>query len=263
MNRRIALVALAILLAVTGTAAVYAYVKHADQRALAKTSATQVVIVQKQIPAGTKWSDVTKGGYANVDKVPSTAAPAGAINGLDAAIGADEVATAAIQPGQLIVRPMFGQQAAVTGALPIPKGQIAVSVSMASNAEVAGYVQPQSEVAIFVTYKLAKDAAQQATGGAAVGGADLYMTKLLLARSTVIATSAAAPSDVAPKPGASNATGNVLLTLALDQQDAQKLILAQQTGQLYMGLLSDTSVVNDDPGVINAGRVNPAPIFVK
>lgn len=262
MNRRIALVALAILLALSGTAAVYAYVKGADQRALHKTTATRVVIVQKEIPAGTKWSDVAKGGYTVVDNVPSTAAPALAINGLDAAIGADEVATANIAAGQLVVRPMFGQQQAVTGALPIPKGKIAVSVTMGSNAEVAGYIQPQSEVAVFVTYKLSKDAAARVTGNGAVGS-DLSMTKLLLARSTVIATSAAAPTDVAPKAGADAGAGSVLLTLALDQQDAQKLILAQQTGQLYMGLLSDSSVVTDDPGVTNAGVANPAPIFVK
>jgi pilus assembly protein CpaB len=265
MNRRVLLVVLAVVLALTGTSVVYIYVKHADKRALADTRAAHILVVQTQIPAGTAWSDVIKGGYLKRETVPETSAPSDALADTTADVGKNEVATAVIQPGQVVERPMFGQQpAAVTGVLAIPRGMIAISVSVAGNADVAGYVQPNSQVAIFTTFKLSSDAAKNLTKDA-VGGTDLMVTKLLLTKVTVIATSAAAPTDSVPRAGSSGSGGgSVLLTLALSQQDAQRLILAQQTGQLYLGLLSGTSNTStNDGGVTNIGRVAPAPIFLK
>ena len=63
--------------------------------------------------------------------------------------------------------------------------------------------------------------------------------------------------------GSSNSNGKELLTLAVTQQEAQQIILAQQTGQLYLGLLSDSSVTAPDGGDINVGLFKPTPIFVK
>jgi len=55
----------------------------------------------------------------------------------------------------------------------------------------------------------------------------------------------------------------VLVTLALTQAEAERIILAQQVGQLYLGLLSNTSVTAADGGVTNVAAFKPAPIFVK
>jgi len=138
---------------------------------------------------------------------------------------------------------------------------------MASNADVAGFVQNGSEVAIFTTFKLAPaktSAGTPAASTGAVGGTDLYATKLLFARVDVIATSQAPPGDL--NGGKTNATGTgngVLVTLALTQAEAERIILAQQVGQLYLGLLSNTSVTAADGGVTNVAAFKPAPIFVK
>ena len=137
---------------------------------------------------------------------------------------------------------------------------------MASNADVAGFVQNGSEVAIFTTFKLApvKTSAGTPAASKAAVGTDLYATKLLFARVGVIATSQAPPGDLNGGKGTANGTGNgVLLTLALSQADAERLILAQQVGQLYLGLLSDNSVTAPDGGVTNVAAFKPAPIFVK
>jgi pilus assembly protein CpaB len=251
-------------LALTGTFAVYAYVKHADKRALADAGTSQVLVVRAPIPAGTSWSDVTKGDYVKQETVPATAVPVDAIaNVNDTTISGSEVATAVVEPGQLLLRPMFNDQAAVTGVLPIPKGMVAISISLSSTADVAGYVQPQSEVAIFVTAQLNGNAATNAAKQNSVGNANLSVTKLLLSNVRVIATSAAAPTDVTPHSGSSSG-GTVLITLAVSQQDAQRIILAQQVGQLYLGLLSkDSNVSTNDGGVTNIGRIAPTPIFLK
>jgi pilus assembly protein CpaB len=102
MNRRLLMIALAVVLALVGTGAVYTYVKHADTRALAGTKAADVLIVQKRIPTGTSVKDVQAGGYVKADHVPATSAPAGAITGLSSEMSA-QVATADLQPGQIIL----------------------------------------------------------------------------------------------------------------------------------------------------------------
>jgi len=260
MNRRVVLVVIAVVLALTGTVVVYAYVKHADNRALADTNTSHVLVVQTAIPAGTSWEDVAKGAYVKRETVPADAAPVDAVASVDdTTITESEVATAIIQPGQLLLRPMFSDQALVTGVLPIPKGMVAISVSMSRTAAVAGFVQPQSEVAIFVTFQLSGDNASNVAKQLGLGSGNLSATKLLLSDVRVIATSGAAPTDVRHTSGASG-----LMTLAVSQQDAERIILAQQVGQLYMGLLSkDSDVSTNDGGIANVGRVKPAPIFVK
>jgi pilus assembly protein CpaB len=261
MNRRIVLVVLAVVLALAGTGVVYAYVKHADNRAIADVKSDHVLIVKTQIPAGTHWSDVAKGDYVRQETVPATAAPADAISSVDAAIDGSEVSSAVIQPGQLLVREMFGDQATVTGVLAIPKGMVAISVSLSNTAAVAGYVQPQSRVAIFLTFQLTGANATNIAKQLSLGNTTLSATKLLLSNVQVIATSSAAPTDVTR--GGSG--GSSVLTLALSQQDAERIILAQTAGQLYLGLMSkDSDVSTSEGGVTNVGRVvKPAPIFVK
>lgn len=268
MNRRVVLVVIAVLLALTGTVVVYAYVKHADNRALADTKSAHVLVVEKEIPAGTPWSLVSAGSYAKRETIPLKSAPEDAISTLEAAIDSQEVATAVIKPGQLLLRQMFQEQALVTGALPIPKGKIAVTVSVSSSADVAGYVAPQSEVAVFGTYQLTGSAAKAAARAEGVGDKDkLFATRLLVTNIRVIATSSAAPTDVAPRKGSGNGgstSNDILVTVAVTQQEAQKLILSQQVGQLYLGLLSDESITSvDDEGALSVGKLAPAPIFVK
>lgn len=260
MTRRIGLIALAIVLALAGTLAVFAYTHNADKRAVAGVRSVPVLIAQKTIPAGTSWKEAGKDGYLAEERLPAISAPSRAVASLSADIPADEVTTGQIAAGQVVVRQMFAQPAAAVGILPIPKEKLALSVSMSDAADVAGFVRPNSEVAIFVTAKLSKPPATLDKG--ALGGADLYVTKLLIPRVSVLATSQVAPSDLGKGTGSTSGNKAVLLTLAVSQHEAQQIILAQQTAQLYLGLLSDTSKTAPDVGVLNVGTFDPAPIFV-
>lgn len=268
MKRRIAIVALAVILAAAGTIAVYAYVRRADQRALANTQSMQVLIAERAIPAGTSWSDVIAGGYVHTDRVPRSSVPQNALSSVTAPVGRTEVSGSDIGAGQIVLRQMFGAQQAATGALQIPKGYIAVSVAMSSSADAAGYVEPHSEVAIFATYRLSKApvGADGTTAGGENDNVGVYATKLLLPRASVLATSVAAPASVS---GASTAgdvssqtNSTVTVTLAVTQKDAERLILSQTVGHLYLGLLSSSSVTAPDGGVLNVAKFSPALIYV-
>lgn len=264
MNRRIGLIALAVVLALIGTLAVYSYAHNADKRAVDATRSAKVVYATKQIPAGTSWGEAIKGDYFTQEKVPVDAAPSTAVADTHVSIPLDEVATADIKPGQIVVRQMFGEKSATTGILAIPKGKMAVSITLPANADVAGFVQSGSQIAIFHTFKIGKGKDSSLPQVDLGGGTDLYGTKLLLPRVDVIATSQDAPSDL--NGGSSknnNSTTNVLVTLALSQSDAERMILAQQTGELYLALLSDSSVTALDGGVLNLVKFEPTPIYAK
>jgi pilus assembly protein CpaB len=261
MNRRIVLIAVAVVLALFGTFAVYGYARSADQRAVAGGKAVQVVVATKRVAAGTTWKDAVSSGVLSVQNMPASATPQNSLTGLDAGISQDSVAQSDIAPGQLVLREAFGPATAQTGVLAIPKGKIAITVGIADDADVAGYVAPRSQVIIFVTapLKLAQGAKAPTTSGD-----ELTVTRTVVPRATVIATSQAAPTNLVGASKDSTATGgSVLVTVALSQPDAERVINQQKIGQLTLGLLSDSSVVSQDGGYLNAGVFHTAPIWVK
>lgn len=268
MNRRILLVGVAVVLALIGTVAVYSYAHNADKRALADTTAKRVLIAHQRIAAGTTWTDAVKDGSLRTENLPANSVPSTALTGLDATVGKDEVATADIAPGQVVLRESFGVKTAETGALTIPKGLLAISVQLSSDADVANYVGVQSEVVIFLTYDLSlndKDPLKKQ-----LGDKDPTITRVLVPRVSVIAVSQAPVTSVDGAAGKNNDGGSnsgnaVLLTLAVTQSQAEHIILGQKMGQLYLGLLTDTSVTSPDNGTMSVtlGSVRSAPIFVK
>jgi len=269
VNRRIVLVAVAVVLALIGTLAVYSYAHNADKRVLNKTRSATVLIVQKAIPVGTSWDDAIKGGYFKQEREPIGSVPDNAIADLNASIPVAEVANSPLQPGTVALRSMFASQTAVTGALAIPKGLMAVTVSISQDSAVAGFVQPQSEVAIFVTAQV--KGYQSPPGSTTVGTQDLTVTKLLLSRVSVLAVSQQPTTALTGKNGATTNGANVLVTLALTQTQAERLILSAHVATVTMGLLTDTSVTGDDNGQKNGndqGQIGvcvctPTPVFVK
>jgi pilus assembly protein CpaB len=261
MNRRIVLIGVAVVLALFGTFAVYGYAHSADQRAVADGRAVQVVVATKRVAAGTTWKSAA--GSLSVQKVPASAAPQDSLSSLDAGISASSVAQSDIAPGQLVLREAFGAAVAQTGVLAIPQGKIAISVSLGSDADVAGFVGPRSQVAIFVTAPLkviGKSASQDTTGDA------LTVTRTVVTHAEVIATSQTAPTNVDGQTAAQTTPtsgGSVLVTIALSQADAERVINMNKVGQLTLGLLSASSRVTQDGGYVNAGAFHTAPIWVK
>jgi pilus assembly protein CpaB len=261
MNRRILLIASAVVLALVGTFAVYGYAKSADNRAVADTKAATVLVTTKRIPAGTSWADTVKGNYLKSEHLPTASVPSSALtNVAHAAIGKDAVAQADIAPGQIVLRQSYGTKTSQTGVLAIPKGDIAVSVQLPSDADVANYVAPGSDVIIFVTSQL-----KTKTKYAMTNGDDLMVTRTVVPRATVIATSNTAPTAVAGTTDATTTStdSTTMLTLGLSQYDAERVILAQNAGSLYLGLLSSSSKVDQDGGVINAGYFKPVPVWLQ
>ena len=133
--------------------------------------------------------------------------------------------------GPAIPPQIFGA-AGECNVLAIPKDELAIAVELGDPNRVAGFVAPGSEVAVFVTLD---DAAGNPK------------TQLLLSRSTVIAVGPTTVSTVTTTQDTGDQNveeiSRAILTLALSQSDSQKIIYAQSQGDLYFGLLNDSSQV--------------------
>ncbi|HYT10459.1 MAG TPA: Flp pilus assembly protein CpaB [Mycobacteriales bacterium] len=263
MSRRVLLIASTLLLAIVGTGAVLVYVGGANARAVAGKQAVTVLVAAKKVAAGTSAGDAQRDGLFRSEVVPAETVPADAVKEVGGDL-AGLVATGDIQPGQLLLRPMFGAKQEQTNGLALTEGKIAVSIAVAGAQRVAGYVQPGSKVAVFDTFNVLEG---QAAGGRTPAGDGLQKehtynqaTRLLLPSVEVVAVgqqattgdgSAKQSSGLAANGNSAGAADTVLVTVAVDQNQAEKLIHAAQTGAIYLALVTDSSTTSPGPGVDN------------
>ncbi|GAB1692167.1 Flp pilus assembly protein CpaB [Krasilnikovia sp. M28-CT-15] len=265
MRRRLLAVLVAAVLAGIGCIAVVAYVRGADQRALAGRQAVWVLISTQRIPAGTSAAAIRGGGYTERVAMPAETVPATALGELDAQLDT-LVLTADLPPSQLVLRGMFAEPSEVTGGLAVPDGKLAVSVQMTAAGRVAGYVRPGSRVAVFSTFTMREGRGRVPAGDGLSSGHDYNQaTRVLLPRVEVIGvgergaagaatagdTTAAAPDGSGSSGSAAKAGVTMLVTVAVSQQEAEKLLHVSLTGTLSLALLDDTATVEPDAGVDN------------
>src|SRR3954465_14663154 len=238
MARRPLLLVAAVLVAAVGTALIFLYVNGVNDRAVADQSPQRVRVAKTQIAAGTTAADAAKAGAFELKTFAKNSVAPGALS--DITPIANEVALSTVFPGQQILAAQFGA-AGSTSALPIPADKIAISVQLNDPARVAGFVQPGSNVAIFLT--------ADSTGANGLGN----FTRMLLPKVQVVAVG---PTTTTSQTSHDSQTGQTnteqisraILTLAVTQKDAQKIIFAQSSGTLYFGLLTASSKVAPGTG---------------
>jgi len=245
MDRRRLLLILAVFVAIIGTALVFLYVQGADNRAADKVANVQVLQATQGVAAGEKYDDALSAGKITLQEVPKNVVDAnvGAVTSTDALKG--KVAAVPIFPGQVIVTTQFSTtvQSPQSG-LTIPKGMIAISVNLTDPDRVAGNIQNGSDVAIFVTGSLGTTATAAAT----------QSTRLLLPKVTVLNVGSPQPpttSTTTAQDGSTQTTEQLprtLLTLAVTQKEAQKVIFSSKSLDLTFGLLTANSTVT--PSVV-------------
>lgn len=254
MNRRLGLLAVALVVALLGTTAVFSYVSRIESRAAAGAEMVDVLTAAAQIPAGTTAEAALAGELVKVRAMPRSAVPEGALTSLDG-IGV-QTTVSDVFAGEVLLRAKFADQSARTGALLIPNDKIAISVELGDPQRVAGFVVPGSEVAVFVTVKqqsatvsaTATQSGNTATVDATAQVDDQY-TQLLLPRASVIAVGPATLRPAEDDDEAKETVATAVLTVAVTQDEAEKLVHSAQTGDLYFGLLNSTSKTEPNPGV--------------
>ncbi len=240
MGRRRVLLLAAVVLAVLGTALVFLYVRGADNRAEQRFETVEVLKAVVAIEPGESIEEAAASGkirlepVAQADLLPNVQTTTEALSGL--------VATTRIYPGEQIISDKFGGEAEAASPLQIPKGMLAVSVNLTDPARVAGFVNPGSEVTVFL------NGSDPTTGEP--------FTRVLLPRVTVLGVGSTTPTatTTTTEDGAQTTEQlpRTLLTLAVDQRDAQRVLFATTTGELAFGLLTGNVTVRPDAGVTAA-----------
>jgi pilus assembly protein CpaB len=235
MGRRTVLLIVAALIAFVGTGMVYLYVRGADSRAEANQAPVQVLKAVQPIQPGETLAAAQAAGKIQRGTVPKAQALAGAVNstaGLE-----NKVALATVYPNEQIITSKFGA-AGEQETLTIPDGDIAMSVSLSDTGRVAGFVSPGAKVAIF-------------TNTADADGKD--SVRMLLSPVQVIAVGATTVVSTSTTNAAGAQTTEqlpkTLFTLAVNQDQAQRIMYANTHGELTFGLLNDKSQVKSGPGV--------------
>jgi pilus assembly protein CpaB len=249
MTRRLLAIIVAIGLAAVGTAGGLYLVLSADQRARDRiVDAVTVAIAVKRIPVGTTGARVLADSMVRFERMPKVSVPADTLATIDAE-RTKQVVTSNIAVGQLLLAANFGEQTSVTSGLPLPDGKMAVTVQTGAPEQVAGYVRAGSQVAIFLTYGVVdKNGAKT----------NIERTRVLLPRVEVLAVGTHQASSSTNQ---SNA-GSLMLTVAVDQGEAERLIEGLSHGTLYLGLLTDSVNMQSDPGVDNTdGGGGTSPLF--
>ncbi len=248
MTRRLLTIVLAIVLAVIGTGAVLLYVRQADQRALNGIRAVPVLVATQQIPAGTTAQTALTDGLLSRQQLPVRSVPSDAVSSLSGIGGL--VLSATLPPGQLLLRPMLVTALATGTSLPVPKGKVALSISLCVQKAVAGYIQPGSLIAVFNTF-FTGGPVQASCAAENWANAHNIHTRLVLTKVPVLAVGQASPANLGQatstafgQPGSSSsssANGTILITVAVTQADAERLIELAEAHIPYLALVTPAS----------------------
>jgi pilus assembly protein CpaB len=247
MGRRTLLLIAALVVAALGTTGIFLYVNGVDDRAQAGLKLVKILVATQPIAAGTTAQAASDQGAIDTQEYLKKS-----VDGLpvmsDIAAIATKVAISGIQPGEPILATQFGDLTD-TSALQVPDGKVAVSVQLGDPARVAGFVAPGSEVVIFLslTETTGSNAGQQAT-------------RVLLSPVQVIAAGSTTLVPTTTGTGSTAQTEQVakaILTLAVDQDQAQKILYGSQNGTMYFGLLGkDAKVDLSDTGATGKNLFN-------
>ena len=255
MDRRRLLLIIAAVVAAFGTLLVFLYVRSADARAQESVDAVEVLTTTQAIAAGESYDDALAAGKIVAAPIARSQLLANVQTSPDALKGT--VALQDLLVGEQIVADKFGANVAdAESPLGIPDNKMAISINLTDPDRVAGFVNPGSEVAIFVT------GVPTGTGTTTAEGetAGESRTQVLLGRVTVLGVGSTTP--VTTTTTAEDGTQQTeqlprtLLTLALSQEEAEKVILASKTYGLTFGLLTKNSDVTAGPGA-NSSDILP------
>ena len=198
--------------------------------------------------------------------MPAETVPPGAMGAVGQELD-DLVVTSDVQNSQLLLRGMFGEQIKSTGGLAVPDGKIAVSVQLLAADQVAGFVRPGATVAVFNTFNMYDKNKRVSNGEGLIKKPGVNQaTRLVLPDVEVLAvgqhgasgtktSGKNAKTTTTDTTDRSSSSGNanlvLVVTVAVSQDEAERLIHAARTSVLTLALVTDSSGVKRGDGVDN------------
>jgi pilus assembly protein CpaB len=227
---RVAAIVAAMALAAVAAVAIFVYVQGIEERAFEDAELVDVYVALGDIESGVPIGTIEQQGLVGLDRAPRATVPdtaIGSLNELDGLFTNSE-----ILDGEVITTARFSDRSEVAPTLDVPDGFEALAVQVAEPPGVAGYVQPGDQVSVIVTIDAEAEADED---GETIGGDPRSQYLLQNVQVLAVGSRAVAEQD----PDAIAAGQDVLLTLALEPVDAERLVFAIEQGSLWFTLLPD------------------------
>jgi pilus assembly protein CpaB len=236
MRGRGLVVVLALILATLATAGVFLYARGVQEDAQAGGTMVAVVVSKVDIPARTDLNELIKTDQFRQIEVPQDAVVGGAVRSLDQLRGKSNAVP--ILAGEQI--PTARISGTVPGgALAIPEGMQAITVSLDASRGVAGAIQTGDHVSIYSTFKgVSVDDSSTSVGGRA--SQSEATTVVLVPTAEVLAVFRPVSANAFNGDEAAQTEqlpGSVVITMALSPVDSQDFVFAMENGSTWLGLL--------------------------
>ena len=257
MRSRGLVVALALLLAVGATAAVFLYVNGVKDNALSSGEVTTVIVSTQVIPANSSLNPLIDNGVFVERNIPKDAAVEGAITTLDQLRNKTAISPI-LANEQIPAERLSGGQQAQGGALGICDSCVALSVNVDAPNGVAGNVHAGDSITLYGTFEGLKVfnstrtllQALQGKGGAPQQASTTSPTVEFPPFTMTLEPTVKVLQIVNPTSSSSSSestdqkaiNGNITATLDVPKEDAEFIVHAAEKGDLWFGLLPPDQV---------------------
>ena len=241
MRRRLLAALAALVLAALGAVVLLAYVRGADDRALAGLQTVDVLVVDRLVPEGTPGEELAE--LVRTERLPARAAVPGAVTDLDELAG--RVATVDLQPGEQLLAARFAapEDLSVPGTVAPPEGAAEVSLLLEPQRAVGGRLAAGDTVGVHVSLD---------------GQTDVVLSRVLVTQvqGAPVAVADGEGTDTASSGGAAP-SASLLVTLGLRPEQAEAVVFGMEHGTVWLSL--------EPEGVDTSGTevLTPATVYDK
>lgn len=271
--RRVIAIIIALALAGAGTFFLVRYIQGAEARALEGEVLVDVLVADQPIAAGTPVEELAT--LVRPEQVPTKVAIAGAVSDLTSLEG--KVASIAILAGEQLSTSRFTdlesyQQTIGHAAVEVPADKLQVTISLSPDRVIGGELRPGDLVVVFASFDPFALDSVEPTGLPTEEIPVLIpddgteeeddrraqtpnSTKIILRQALVTNLQAEElprtidPADEEAAAGSPELapTGNLLITLALDPEDSQRLVFTAEFGTIWLALEGEEAEQSDTP----------------
>lgn len=282
MKKRIVGFAVALLLALVGTTLLVAYVKGAEDRALAGEEVVEVYVVGRTIEKGTHADDIE--GNLDTELVPRKVLVDGAVADLEDIDGL--VAAVDLLPGEQLTHQRFVEPSAVrtyARAERAPAGMLEVTLSLEPERVVGGSIVPGDTVAIVASFEpfdisgvtlpenfdvsLTKEELDELEkiyfiDGKLLSGDEVGNTTHILEHKVFVThmQEEEKPRETVDEDGevvlgtSLAPTGNLLVTVAVDAPTVERIVFTQEFGTIWLAA-EPTDASEEDTKLVTRSNI--------
>lgn len=243
----------ALVLAIVGALLVVSYAQGADTRAVQGLDPLAVLVVKKAVPAGTPVEALKT--FVASEEIPGKAVTKSALTNLDGHAG--KVTAVELLPGEQLVaeRLIAPEELKTSGAVEVPKGLQEVSFQLEPQRVVGGRIAPGDRVGIFINLK---DGGLEAKPEKQTTQLSIHKVLVTAVQRAPVATPSPQPSadgSASPAEDMSLPTGSLMLTVAVNDVDAAKIIYAAEFASLWLSKEPLNATESGRPGIMTKPEV--------